>query len=81
MDCEWVEIITVDKETLRASTRKYPVPKGSSVSEMLVVLVKLVNVGEFVRLPSGEAYRRVRGGWRELTPEDKDELLTALLFS
>ena len=46
---------------------------------MLRVSKKGANVGDFVILPEGKIFRRIRGGFREASNEDMSELIGATL--
>lgn len=70
-----VEVIKVDKDTLKYVRHPLPVPTDISEEEMLKLVRKGANVGDFVILPSGKVFRRVRGGFRESTLEDMAELI------
>jgi len=73
------EVVKVDKDTLKYT--KYPLfmPMGRSEEDVLRFATKACNVGDFLILPSGKKFRRIRGGFRETTEEDMAELVTSQL--
>ncbi len=75
-----VTVTKVDRQTLRSVRYPLFVPEGSE-QEMLKALMKGLNVGDFVALPNGKVFRRLRGGFREATAEDLSELIGSQLAS
>jgi len=74
-----VEVIKVDKETLKQHKFSLGVPRASEeMSDEEILKLVTVNVGDFVRLPKA-IYRRIRGGWRVATDDDLAELITSQL--
>lgn len=73
------EVIKVDKDTLKHT--KYPIfmPKDRSEEEVLRFARKACNVGDFLILPNGKKFRRIRGDFREATEEDMAELIGSQL--
>ena len=75
-----VEVIKVDKETLKHHKFILGVPKTSEeMSDEEILKFVTVNVGDFVRLPNKAIYRRIRGGWRAATDEDLAEFIASQL--
>ena len=74
-----IEVFKVDTTTLKFVRHPLPVPAGISQEEMLKVAKKGANVGDFVILPEGKIFRRIRGGFREASNEDMSELIGATL--
>jgi hypothetical protein len=70
-----VEVVKVDKDTLKYVRCPLPVPAGIGEDEMLKVVRRGTNVGDFVILPSGKVLRRIRGGFKEASDEDTAELV------
>jgi len=76
-----VEVVKVDRDKLKQLKFPLFVPKTSDpmTDKEILEQVKAVNVGDFVILPGGATYRRVRGGFRKVTDEDLSELLASQL--
>jgi len=76
-----VEVIKVDRDKLKQLKFPLFVPKTSDpmTDEEILEQVKAVNVGDYVILPNGATYRRVRGGFRKVTDGDVAELLASQL--
>jgi hypothetical protein len=53
------------------------VPAGAGQEEILKIARKGANVGDFMILPNGKVFRRIRGGFREATNEDMAELISS----
>lgn len=70
-----VEVVKVDKETLKHIRHPLYVPPNLTEEETLKLARKGCNVGDFVILSSGKVFRRIRGGYREATDEDMAELV------
>lgn len=80
------EVIKVDrndfrqnKYTLTSIMGAHHQPGKSGDQKMLDSITKGVNVGDFVKLPNGNIYKRVRGGFKKTTDEDMAELITSQL--
>lgn len=74
-----VEVVKVDKETLRHFKFPLFVPGNASEEEMLKAAKRGCNVGDFLILPNRKTFRRIRGGFREATEEDMAELVGSQL--
>lgn len=72
-----VEIITVDKETLKTYSFSIRVPPPHF--DILDYIKRWARVGEFIRFPDGKVFRRIRGGFRFATDADLAELIAARL--
>jgi len=72
---EWVEIVKVDRKTMKSVSYGIPVMPGPRDVVMRRV-ERACNVGDFA-IVRGEAYRRVRGGFRKATNEDMAEFIAA----
>jgi len=70
-----VEVIKVDRDKLK----QFPKTSDPMTDEEILEQVKAVNVGDYVILPNGATYRRVRGGFRKVTDGDVAELLASQL--
>lgn len=74
-----IEVIKVDKETLKQHKFILGVPRASEeMSDEEILRFVTVNVGDFARLPKA-IYRRIRGGWRKATDDDLAELIASQL--
>ena len=72
-----IEVFKVDKDTLKYVCHPLPVPAGAGQEEILKIARKGANVGDFMILPNGKVFRRIRGGFREATNEDLAELISS----
>jgi hypothetical protein len=72
-----IEVFKVDKDTLKYVRHPLPVPAGAGQEEILKIARKGANVGDFMILPNGKVFRRIRGGFREATNEDMAELISS----
>lgn len=79
METVRVEVVKVDRETLKHYKFPLFVPMGSE-EEMLKAAKRGCNVGDFVILPNRKAFRRIRGGFRKANEEDMAELVGSQLF-
>jgi hypothetical protein len=78
-NADMIEVFKVDRDTLIYVRHPLPVPVGASQEEMLKIARKGANVGDFVILPDGKIFRRIRGGFRQASNEDMSELIGATL--
>ena len=76
-----VDVVKVDKDNLKHLKFPLFVPKVSEhmTDRQILAQLKSVNVGDFVILPSGATYRRIRGGFRKANDQDLSELLASQL--
>ena len=75
-----VDVYKIDRENYNTIHFKLPVPKKDYTSDWDILrLLKTINVGDIVRLPSGKYYRRIRGKpyFREATEDDIAELVAS----
>jgi len=75
-----VDVYKIDRENYNTIHFKLPVPKTGYASDWDILrLLKPINVGDIVRLPSGKYYRRIRGKpyFREATEDDIAELVAS----
>lgn len=79
METARVEVVKVDRETLKHFKFPLFVPIGASDEEMLNAAKKGCNIGDFVILPNGKTFRRIRGGFREASVEDMAEFVGSQL--
>jgi hypothetical protein len=75
-----VDVVKVDRETLRHFKFPLFVPEKASEEEMLKAAKGGCNVGDFLVLPSRKTFRRIRGGFRVATEEDMAELIGSQLY-
>lgn len=70
-----VEVVKIDRNTLKGLRFELSVPCIAPYDDEVVLKTIKVNVGDFVILPNGHVYRRIRGGWRKATDDDMAELV------
>lgn len=71
------EVIRVDEETLKSFKFKVFLMKGSTEEEKLKAAMKVCNVGDFLIMPNGKKYKRVRGGFEEIGEDDLSMILAS----
>jgi hypothetical protein len=75
---DYAKVYKVDKKTLKPFNYLIPI-MNHDLTKILKSLEKACNVGDFVELRDNKFYKRVRGGFKEVTQEEMALLIAAQL--